>query len=894
MNELPLLPNYQEIKEHLESERKTLLKVDAFSEEDDDMARPLLDAVMILDFLQTLQTDLWNFFQKNPSLLSIFENTYGSLKQFFLRDNIIDLCFLDTYLFPERELFPFEQDGKLDQSLISSCRQFFQDWAQEKEQKHIQSQSQIKEKFTLELRENTLICNCFACLGDFRTKIREFVYQQCLQTIEKGKEALSLAIPAGIQKSSDCFYDIQRDLDREFYRVRHRLKKSTLNKLEGQVKHKVRELFTYPSDLARRHTEQNIRPFLEEQLLRQNVKRDLIDDTEYQRYFAQLSTNVWRNDRYQEREFEKIVKSILMLKRKDISSTILREYLGEFWIHSNARILKRKIIYHMGPTNSGKTYYAIEALCKVKKGCYLAPLRLLAAELYDTMNGKGVSTTLLTGEEIIEIAGSTHISSTVEMARFHEEFDCCVIDEIQMISDPQRGWAWTRALVNMMCPEVHICGDHTVLDLVKEIVKLCGDTLEIKEYERMTKLVLEDRPLILGEMQRSDALITFSRRNALKYKMSLEQVGFKVSIVYGRLSPEVRREQARKFDQGETDIIVATDAIAMGMNLPICRIVFSTLTKVVDEKEFEISPSEIKQIAGRCGRYKRFPIGYVNCLTRVEGGLSHIQEALAYELPQKTQCMVGPDLDIFSQVNNALKTNGLTVLKLSEFLRLFNTMLFQRPFFCVDLKEMIEVTEMVEEANCNNTLNDGEVFGFACAPVNLGLPEHVHYYVSILNRYAAKSQIHNELIEYNSDDIDYLETSIKCIELFQWLARHFNNNNFDFNQTELLENKGKAIEKLNLLLSDKIVPTCASCGKKLEENAKFSICEECFRAKRFRPRGRRGPTGGRNSNNGQAGAGGARAHSGEQGGRRPGHHSANTQGHSGGAFSRRKKKFNQK
>ena len=109
-------------------------------------------------------------------------------------------------------------------------------------------------------------------------------------------------------------------------------------------------------------------------------------------------------------------------------------------------------------------------------------MRLLASELYDTMNNKGAVTTLLTGEEVIEVDGATHYSSTIEMARLNEEFDCCVIDEIQMITDPQRGWAWTRALVNVISPEIHLCGDPSVLELVKKILKLTGDELEIKEY----------------------------------------------------------------------------------------------------------------------------------------------------------------------------------------------------------------------------------------------------------------------------------------------------------------------------------------------------------------------------------------------------------------------------
>src|SRR5690606_17655081 len=214
--------------------------------------------------------------------------------------------------------------------------------------------------------------------------------------------------------------------------------------------------------------------------------------------------------------------------------------------------------------------------------------------------------------------------------------------------------------------------------------------------------------------------------------MDLENLDFKVSIVYGRLSPEVRREQARKFDSGETDIMVSTDAIAMGMNLPVKRIVFTALSKFIDNKEYPLSSSEIKQIAGRAGRFQRFPKGSVTVLQKVEGGLETVQEALQSELEQKEVAMVGPDLEIFQSVNKALEEHGLPLLSLAEFLRLFNTMTFEKPFYCVDLKEMIELAEMVEGADPDNKLTLSEKFGFACAPVNLGLLEHVQYYVWIL------------------------------------------------------------------------------------------------------------------------------------------------------------------
>jgi ATP-dependent RNA helicase SUPV3L1/SUV3 len=619
--------------------------------------------------------------------------------------------------------------------------------------------------------------------------------------------------------------------------MRNKLKRSSVNKLENEVKTHFRSKFGAKSDLGKVYKEK-LTVFFNTLLVDQGLKPELVSPEEYERFYFQLETNIWKGETFLRKEFERFTQAILALKRKDISASILRDYLGQFWLHTEARRINRKIIYHMGPTNSGKTYHAIEALCKAKNGCYLAPLRLLASELFDTMSTKGVRTTLLTGEEVIEVPDSTHFSSTIEMAKLQTRFECCVIDEIQMLTDPQRGWAWTRALINIQADEVHICGDHSVLDLVKKILALCGDSLEVREYTRMTELKVMDHQIPLSALQKNDALIVFSRRNALKYKADLEELDFKVSIVYGRLSPEVRREQARKFDEGETDIMVSTDAIAMGMNLPVKRIVFSALSKFVDDKENPLTFSEIKQISGRAGRFKRFPIGIVTTLNRVEDGLRTLNNAMAHHLNQSDKAMVGPDLDIFKSVNHALEANSLPSLSLSEFLRLFNTMTFQKPFYCVDMKEMIELAEMVEGADEDRTLSYAEIFGFACAPVNLGLIEHVQYYLWILNHYVGNQLIHNESIDETSDNIDYLETSIKCVELYQWLSRHFSNKNFEFDEKKLLENKSKAIERLNELLSEKIGKTCSSCGCKMPLNARFNICDECFSSRKFQRRSR--------------------------------------------------------
>ncbi len=829
---------YEDIRSNLETSRKALITTSILGDEKSPGIRSLEESSLILTTLESIAVDTRAMIDAHPSLESLFEKTFGRVREVFDREAIVETCLIEDFIFPVTTTYPFLVEGKFSRELTESYQDTFRAWATEKSLAHTATQDLLKLNFDIKLNDKELTCQCAQCLGDYRTQVREAVFNTQSSLIDKTEEKLhDWVLTRKITDVSNAVFDLKKVLDKNFHQMRNKLKRSSVNKLETEVKNYFRSKFGIKSDLGKVYKEKLI-VFFNTLLVEQGLKPELISSEEYDRFFVQLETNIWKGELFLKKEFERFIGAILALKRKDVSSTILRDYLGQFWVHTEARRINRKIIYHMGPTNSGKTYHAIEALCQAKKGCYLAPLRLLASELYDTMNSKGVRTTLLTGEEVIEVPDSTHFSSTIEMAKLQTRFDCCVIDEIQMLTDSQRGWAWTRALINIQADEIHLCGDHSVLELVKKILALCGDTLEVREYTRMTELNVLDHQIPLTQMQKNDALIVFSRRNALKYKSDLEELDFKVSIVYGRLSPEVRREQARKFDEGETDIMVSTDAIAMGMNLPVKRIVFSALSKFVDDKENPLTFSEIKQIAGRAGRFNRFPVGQVTTLNKVDDGLRTLRNALQHHLGQSDKAMVGPDLDIFSSVNNALEANSLVTLKLSEFLRLFNTMTFQKPFYCVDMKEMIELAEMVEAEDEDRTLSNAEIFGFACAPVNLGLIEHVQYYIWILKHYVQNQEIYNEPIDEKSDNIDYLETSIKCVELFQWLSRHFNQKNFKFDEKDLLENKSKAIERLNELLSDKIAKSCSSCGCKMPANARFNICDECFSKRRFQRRAR--------------------------------------------------------
>ena len=133
---------------------------------------------------------------------------------------------------------------------------------------------------------------------------------------------------------------------------------------------------------------------------------------------------------------------------------------------------------------TGKTYTSIQRLIQAKSGVFCGPLRLLALEIYETLNMAGVVTNLVTGQELREMDWANHVACTVEMCNLDKQVDVAVIDEIQLIGDPHRGWAWTQALLGVQAAEVHVCGDPSAIPVVQRLAELTGDDFEICEYER--------------------------------------------------------------------------------------------------------------------------------------------------------------------------------------------------------------------------------------------------------------------------------------------------------------------------------------------------------------------------------------------------------------------------
>ncbi|ETI90170.1 MAG: ATP-dependent RNA helicase, superfamily II [Clostridium butyricum DORA_1] len=353
--------------------------------------------------------------------------------------------------------------------------------------------------------------------------------------------------------------------------------------------------------------------------------------------------------------------------------------------YKQARSMKRKFYIHLGDTNTGKTYTALERLKTAKKGVYLSPLRILALENYEKLNNEGVKCDLLTGEEEIVNSDSTHVSCTIERVNLKEHYDIAVIDEIQMISDPFRGMAWSKSVLGLQCDEIHVCGALNAKNLLIDMIEDCKDEYEIKEYKRAIPLVVEDTNFSYNHVKDGDALVVFSKKRVLEIAQEYSERGIKCSIIYGDLPPEVRKMQYEQFVNKETKVLVTTDAIGMGVNLPIQRIVFMSIRKFDGEEVRELTSQEIKQVGGRAGRIGIYDVGYVAAV----GGNSHIiKEKIEREDAPIERAVIGPSDAILS----------IKSLPLNEKLALWSTRKEKVEYYTkMDISEYLYILDKIKK-----------------------------------------------------------------------------------------------------------------------------------------------------------------------------------------------------
>ena len=417
-----------------------------------------------------------------------------------------------------------------------------------------------------------------------------------------------------------------------------------------------------------------------------------------------------------------------------------------------ARELTRRIEYHWGPTNSGKTHAALDRLKTAKHGVYCGPLRLLATEIYERLNAAGVKCNLLTGQEKITVQGATHTACTIETLDFDNYYDVAVIDEIQMIADPDRGSAWTHALLGLPCTEIHLTGDERAKGIVSSLLQSTGDLLVMKEYKRLSPLTIQPVISKLEDLREGDCIVAFSRKTCHRLR-SLIETRFKCSIIYGNLPPETRRLQARRFNEREeAQILVATDAIGMGLNYNISRVVFYETEKNDGQRNRPLTGYEIRQIAGRAGRHLQ--PGYVTAFDLEDS--NRIRLGIEHKLPDKQlkRAALFPSFEQLQSFATDLQTHSNHSLTYSEILNKFADLVhLDGHYFLQHMTDAIFLAQKLQHV----PMSLRDVFTFTHAPVRVSIPSNVHGIVRFAEDYQREKKVRLRGIKDKGDRLEKLE-----------------------------------------------------------------------------------------------------------------------------------------
>ena len=262
---------------------------------------------------------------------------------------------------------------------------------------------------------------------------------------------------------------------------------------------------------------------------------------------------------------------------------------------------KHKITAVLGPTNTGKTFLAIETMLSFDSGMIGFPLRLLAREVYDKIIKKvdPSKVALITGEEKIIPMNAKYFLCTVESMPLDKSLEFVGIDEIQMCNDHERGHIFTDRLLNLR-------GDKTTMFMgsysMKNIIKKLDEDVEFIDRKRLSKLTFSGHKKI-SRIERKSAIIAFSAEEVYAIAELIRRQKGGAAIVMGSLSPKTRNSQVELYQSGDVDFLVATDAIGMGINMDLDNVYFSNLKKFDGRKMRRLNLAEIGQIAGRAGRY---------------------------------------------------------------------------------------------------------------------------------------------------------------------------------------------------------------------------------------------------------------------------------------------------
>lgn len=498
---------------------------------------------------------------------------------------------------------------------------------------------------------------------------------------------------------------------------------------------------------------------------------------------------------------------------RDLSKLIVVDPKDEY---PDARQMARRFEIHVGGTNTGKTYQSLQRLKQAPSGVYLAPLRLLALEVQERLLADGVVCSMLTGEEEDIREGATHISSTVEKLNLGQEYEVAVIDECQMINDRERGYAWTRAILGVRAREIHLCVAPEGLGILERILKDLGEPYTIVQHERKVPLRWIDQHVKVSQAQKGDAFVAFSKKRVLQLAEQLRKDGIPTSIIYGNLPYATRRQQMQMFLDGETTALVATDAIGMGLNLPIRRVIFTQDEKYDGTEVRPLLPGEVRQIAGRAGRYGIYNEGFAAAGPDCDYDLGSMLEMVP---PSVGQAALG-----FSEL--VLKVDR----PLIDVLKVWNQMPVKAPYQRMDITRHISIISYIQNI-LKLDFSKEDLLRAANIPFDEKDPAVQAQFAVYCKAYAAGAVTLSHP-ERDGNRLGSLELYYKQLDLYYSFSKTFG---FVWDKEWLMEEKELVAEEINYLLIHDLKKrgaSCRKCGGPIPLDSPYSICNKCYQKQR--------------------------------------------------------------
>ncbi|WP_257985797.1 helicase-related protein [Bacillus sp. M6-12] len=522
-----------------------------------------------------------------------------------------------------------------------------------------------------------------------------------------------------------------------------------------------------------------------------------------------------------ERERKIAEEQAAILRKEAEEARMLDDIFGQEYSPSLGQNIH--YVLHIGETNTGKTHHALTRMKAAQSGLYLAPLRLLALEVYDKLNSDGVPCSLKTGEEEKITASARHFSCTVEM--FHEKdfYEVVVIDEAQMIADKDRGFSWYKAISKANAREVHIIGSRNIKQM---LLQLLGESsIEINDYTRDIPLEVESKEFSLKNTRKGDALVCFSRRQVLETASQLQRHRHSVSMIYGSMPPETRIKQMQRFVKGETSVVVSTDAIGMGLNLPIARIVFLENEKFDGTRRRRLTSQEVKQIAGRAGRKGIYDIGRVAFTSDIRT----MRRLLEQEDKHVETFAIAPTNAVFERFQKYFRDIG-------TFFELWERFESPKGTQKAALTEERELYELIRGTEIEARLSMMDLYGFLHLPFSKKEPTLTVQWKDTMLAIVRGTDLPEPRIKKQS--LEEIELSYKSIGLHLLFLYRLDMRTEASYWERLREELSNEVHEHLKSEVKNYQKKCKHCGKKLHLDHPFPICDACHATRYNRRRGR--------------------------------------------------------